>query len=212
MAQDETARTPERSEKADISRQRILEAAAALFREKGYATVNLRDIAARAGMKAGSLYYHFDSKETIVTEILDAGITAVHQEVKAAMADLPANTSGAELLRTGMLTHLRSLFEFNNFTSANVRIYNQVPPQVREANMKARKAYEDLWQKIFRRAADLGALREEINLKSARLMLISSMNASLEWFDPRRGNLNELANSYADVMLGGLLSSHRGSS
>jgi AcrR family transcriptional regulator len=42
---------------------KILDAAAEVFSEQGYAA-RLSDIAERAGMKAGSLYYHFDSRES----------------------------------------------------------------------------------------------------------------------------------------------------
>jgi len=35
--------------------------------------------------------------------------------------------------------------------------------------------------------------------------LIGSLNATLEWFDTKRGNLAELADGYADIMLHGLL-------
>jgi AcrR family transcriptional regulator len=197
--------TLKRSDKADASRARIMNAAAKLFRDKGYAEVNLRDIAAASGMQAGSLYYHFDSKEAIVTEILDAGIEAVHGEVEAAINALPSNSSGAELIQVAIVTHLRSLYEFSHYTSANVRIYSQVPSQVRKANLKARKTYEALWGEILSKAAALGAIRDGIDLKRYRLLLISSMNATLEWFDPRRGNLNEMASDYAAIMLNGLL-------
>ena len=195
-----------KSDKADATHGRILDAAARLFREKGYAAVSLREIAAKAGMQAGSLYYHFDSKEAIVTEILDAGIMVVREEVQAAMLSLPKNASGADIIRMGILTHLRSLFEFNNYTSANVRIYSQVPPQVRKANLKVRRGYEALWESILSGVQAQGAIRQDVDIKSFRLLLISSMNATLDWFDPKRGNLNEFANSYADIMLHGLLS------
>src|SRR5271154_5122899 len=59
--------------KAQITRRLILEAAAALFREKGYAEVSLREIAQAAGMKTGSLYYHFESKESLVEEFPSGG-------------------------------------------------------------------------------------------------------------------------------------------
>ena len=52
--------------KADLTRQRILDAAAHTFLEKGYAATRLSDIATAAGMQAGSIYYHFDSKEQIM--------------------------------------------------------------------------------------------------------------------------------------------------
>ena len=50
------------------TRQHVLDCAARLFRMQGYAATSLRDIAAASGMKPGSLYYHFPSKEMIVID------------------------------------------------------------------------------------------------------------------------------------------------
>lgn len=49
----------------DTSEQ-ILGAALSLFRERGFASATMRDIAARAGVASGLAYYYFDSKEAIV--------------------------------------------------------------------------------------------------------------------------------------------------
>lgn len=200
-----SAAVMKKSEKADASRQRILNAAARLFRSKGYAAVSLREIAGQAGMKAGSLYYHFDSKEQIVGAILDAGIQAVHAEVEAAIEALPETASPQQVIHQGILSHLRSLFEYSHFTSANVRIYGQVPPAVRKANLKVRRAYESFWEELLQAIADRGVFRPDIDLRRLRLLLISSMNATLEWFDPKRESLGELADSYTSMVLHGVL-------
>ena len=70
---------------AGASRKRILDVAAHLFREKGYAGVSLRSIASDADLKAGSIYYHFASKDDLVVEVLDQGIKRVHDAVAAAI-------------------------------------------------------------------------------------------------------------------------------
>lgn len=49
--------------KSQVSRDLILRVAAQLFRQQGYSATTLRQIADKAGMKAGSIYYHFDSKD-----------------------------------------------------------------------------------------------------------------------------------------------------
>ena len=51
---------------ADETRAKILEAALALFRERGFAESTMREIASRAGVASGLAYYYFDSKDAIV--------------------------------------------------------------------------------------------------------------------------------------------------
>jgi AcrR family transcriptional regulator len=53
------------------TRERILEAALALFRERGFAEATMRDIAARAGVATGLAYYYFESKNAIVLAFYD---------------------------------------------------------------------------------------------------------------------------------------------
>ena len=51
-------------------RRELLGTAAEVFAEQGYNATTVRKIADHAGMLAGSLYYHFDSKESMLEEIL----------------------------------------------------------------------------------------------------------------------------------------------
>ncbi|MDE0992119.1 MAG: TetR/AcrR family transcriptional regulator [Rhodospirillales bacterium] len=194
-----------KKDKADISRARILDAAAGLFRQYGYGQVSLRVIAEAAGMKSGSLYYHFASKEAIVVEVLDLGIEMVHQKVDTAICAMSEQASAGELLHAGILNHLQALFAFSDYTSANVRIYGQVPDEVRKANRRVRRRYEALWMSILSRAEESGGLRASVDHDAFKLMLIGSLNATLEWFDPVKDDVQKLADSYTEILLGGLL-------
>ncbi|MGA8257409.1 MAG: TetR/AcrR family transcriptional regulator [Nocardioides sp.] len=51
-------------------REELLAIAASLFARKGFKNTTVRDIAEAAGILSGSLYHHFDSKESMVDEIL----------------------------------------------------------------------------------------------------------------------------------------------
>src|SRR3954451_4366808 len=79
--------------KSERTRQRILDAAAEVLDERGYAEARLTDIAAGAGMQAGSLYYHFSSRDELVGEILRLGIENSWDLVAAAVAGLPRTIS-----------------------------------------------------------------------------------------------------------------------
>ena len=193
------------SEKSEVGRQGILNAAALLFRQHGYSGVSLRAVAQGAGIKAGSIYYHFASKDEIVTEILNAGILAVHTEVIAAVDALPADAPAATVIHAAVHGHLRSLLEHGDYTSANVRIFGQVPEAVRDANLVARRSYETYLDGLLTDLQADGGLRKDIPISRFRLMLIGALNATLEWFDPAKGGVDALADDYADILLNGLL-------
>ena len=67
-------RSEARTRKSEETRERLLDAAAKVFRDKGYAGARLADIAERAGMHTPGVYYYFPSKEDLVEEVLRVGV------------------------------------------------------------------------------------------------------------------------------------------
>ncbi len=187
------------------SRRHVLDCAARLFSREGYAAVSLRAIAAESGMKAGSLYYHFDSKEVIVIEILNTGVKRVHEAVEQAVAALPPGGPATQAIITAIETHLRALHESGDYTSANIRIFGQVPTSIRKAHTATRRSYEALWAELLRRGVDSGELRSDINIANLRAFLLGAMNTSLEWLEPRRGAVARLASDLSTIVLNGAI-------
>ena len=85
------AQSPVPPTKSEATRARILDAAAKIISTKGYAAARLADIASEADTQAGSLYYHFESREALVEEVLDIAIDRVtayvEEQVKRLRAD-----------------------------------------------------------------------------------------------------------------------------
>lgn len=74
-------------------RQATLDAALALFAERGYFGVGLRDIARRAGVREGALYHYFAGKEALLAALLqdlDGAADPVRAAVEAPVTDLRA--------------------------------------------------------------------------------------------------------------------------
>src|SRR5512134_887425 len=71
--------------RADNRLPLVLDAAARLFRERGYAVTSMRDIAAAAGMLAGSLYYHFASKDDLLVAVYAEGVKRIGAAVEQAL-------------------------------------------------------------------------------------------------------------------------------
>jgi len=64
----------------------VLRIAAELFAQKGFRATTVREIADAAGILSGSLYHHFDSKESIGDEVLSSFINDVLADYRAAVA------------------------------------------------------------------------------------------------------------------------------
>ena len=170
--------------KAEKSRAEILIAAARVLRDNGYKATTLRQIADEAEMKAGSVYYHFKSKEAIVDEVLNAGLSDLLTGVSAAVQDFEAPYDHHARIATAIWTHLDFLFKASEFTSANIRSYGMLPNSFRERHRGIRHEYGRLWDRILREAQDDGAIRSDIKIVPLRQVMLGALNWTVEWFDP----------------------------
>src|SRR5688572_31710375 len=86
-------------------REAILGIAAEIFSQKGFQATTVREIADEAGILSGSLYHHFDSKETIVDEVLSTFLDDLIARYRAAL-DTKADprTVLSEMVRIGFGT------------------------------------------------------------------------------------------------------------
>ncbi|WP_306030531.1 TetR/AcrR family transcriptional regulator [Stappia sp. MMSF_3263] len=195
MIETTALRKPTR--KARMARHEILTVAARMMRERGYAETSLRDLAAEVGMKAGSLYYHFSSKEELACEVMRAGVEIVSDAVTQALEE-DANTSPRERLVVALRVHLETLQSASDFASAHIRCYPFVPPAVQAELRGVRRDYDKVWNGII--SAYLGPDADANRIRYLRHALIGALNWSLEWFDPQRDSVAEYAASLARLL------------
>ena len=197
---------PARAEsKALQTRRRILDAAASAFRRDGYAAVTLNDIAALADLKAGSLYYHFDSKEEIVEEVMAIGVEGVAAATREAVRALGAGASPMARLRGAIAGHLKFVLSESDYAVANIRILSQVPEEIRERHLKRQRRYGAFWRELFENAAKAGALRANLDLSVVRMLTLGALNWSVEWYDERgRRGPADVAAHLSTMILEGL--------
>lgn len=192
------------SRKGELSGDRLLEISAALFRERGYASTTMRDIANAAEMKAGSLYYHFQSKDQILDMVLERGISEAIRGFNVAIAELPANAPFQQRLQAVVTAHLRTVVEFGTYTVASRQLLSQVPEGLRKRHLAMRRDYDVLWRSLLDDAAERGEIRPAADYGIVRLFLLGSLNWSSEWLDPRKKPIAELGKIATELFLHGL--------
>lgn len=183
-------------------RRGVLDAAAELFVTHGYEGTTLRKIAAAAGIKAGSIYHHFDSKEALFLAVLRDGMTVMVDAFDRASAETDTDADTSDRLRAHVRAHLGAVFENGPYTTAHVTSFFIAPLAVRDQIVPDRDAYEKQWAGLFR---ELFPDRKPKELRLKRLFLFGSMNSTAEWFDPS-GNvsINQLATTISDHFLNGM--------
>jgi AcrR family transcriptional regulator len=195
--------------KSERTRQRILDAAATVFREHGYSNARLSDIAALAGMQTGSLYYHFDSREHLVAEILRLGIETSWHHVREAVDALPPGATALDRLGAAIRAHTLTVLEISDYASAQARIVGQVPPEVRKGHMVHQRKYGAYWNELIEAAVASGEIRPDIDLFVARMLVLGALNWTAEWYTPQRGaRPSDIADQAVAMLLDGL-ASHR---
>jgi len=172
------------SPKAETKRQKILDSAAKLFSLQGYAQTKLSDIAKEAGTHAGSLYYHFKSKEDLVQDVLGMTMSLLSNAVMAKVNELPETATPSERIAAGIQAHVLHILQRGFYTQAYMKIIDQVPAHVRRAYVMAPRAYGNYWRGLLEGARQAGELRTDLNPTILRLLLLGSITWMLEWYKP----------------------------
>ena len=87
--------TPIRARRAERKRAEILRAGLKVFAEKGFATATMDDIAVELEATKGLVYYHFETKEELLREILEKNeLTAGFESILDGIGDRPLRELG----------------------------------------------------------------------------------------------------------------------
>jgi AcrR family transcriptional regulator len=190
--------------KSEQTRERLLDAAATVFRDKGYAGARLSDIAKRAEMHVPGVYYYFDSKEDLVEEVLRAGVARAFSFVEERVAAVPEGRPALDRLRAAIEGHVLVVLEIGDYTSANIRIFGQLPDEIRKRHLAQQRAYGDLWRGLLEDARAAGELRADLDLSVLRMLILGALNWTVEWFRPGTLSAAEVARNATTMICEGV--------
>ena len=97
-----------KQEQSARSQNALIEAATALFAERGYRETSVQAIAARAGVSRGSIFWHFESKEGLLWAVAARAFEAWETEV---LVPDVGKATGIEAISRALAAHRRFLTE-----------------------------------------------------------------------------------------------------
>lgn len=95
--------------KSEATRQRILDAALGVFRERGFNAATMREIAVAAGVAVGAAYYYFDSKDALVMAFYEQA----QEDMTPSLDAILAKSRTLEQRLRGIIAHKLEYFAPN---------------------------------------------------------------------------------------------------
>lgn len=182
--------------------QEILDAAAAIFQEKGYEATSTQDIADAVGLLKGSLYYYIDSKEDLLFAIIDEAYKGAIQELDRVTA-LPGNT--LQKLRWVVEAHVAYFTANPTKMAVLFREFRSLSEERQRIIAGEGDHYLNEVRDLIRRGQAEGVVAPDIDPRLTSLGISGMVNSLAQWYDPSGpSSPGELALAFARLVVGGL--------
>jgi AcrR family transcriptional regulator len=158
-----------------MSRDRLLAVSARLFAQGGFEATSMRDIAGEAGMLAGSMYYHFPSKNDLIAAVYEAGVAEIGAAVDKAVK---SKREPWARLEAACVAHLRSLLADSAHAAVMTADLRRLEPRLRRRLVSLRDGYE----KRFVALVAALPLPAGIDRSLWRLHLLGALNWTPTWY------------------------------
>lgn len=160
-----------------MSREKLLSASARLFARGGFEATSMRDIAKQAGMLAGSMYYHFPSKNDLIAAVYEAGVAEIGAAVDRAVT---GRQDPWERLEAACIAHLETLLADSAHAAVMTAELRRLDPRLRRRLVVLRDRYE----RRFVELVDALPLAAWTDRTLWRLHLLGALNGTATWYRP----------------------------
>lgn len=179
-------RSERRQEQAAATRQAIVDAARALFVERGYPRTTVADIASAANVAVPTVYASVGPKAAILGELrrqipVRAGVPGDFRAALASMSD-------PDQVISGSVTGIRRLLETSGDLMSAIESAAPFEPAAREAWEEGLAIHRGYWGLVVERLQELGGLKQDLPpTKAADVLSVLSLPATWRTFERDHG-------------------------
>ncbi len=185
-----------------MTRDDILDAATQIFSQKGFHAASMQDIAEAVKLQKASLYHHVNSKQELLTAILDRALDLLIERIEAVKGmPLPPE----QKLREAIRTYLQTMAEHRGLAAVLLLEHRSLDATAAAHHIPRRDRFEQLWRDIIQEGLGAGVFCCNDPAIATR-GLLGVMNWTITWYKPEGMlSIDEIASGFADLFLKGLL-------
>jgi AcrR family transcriptional regulator len=196
----ETDRVPGRRGRPGHSLDTLLDAAVALFNERGYEATSVDEVATRLGVTKSAIYHHVPSKVELLRLALDRALDALF-----AVTQETGATTGPAIDRLEYVVRgsVRVLAAELPFVTLLLRLRGNT--EVERTALQRRREFDRIVTGLVRAAEHEGDVRTDIDPAVISRLLFGTVNSLTEWYRPG-GDLSaeDLADAVVTTTFSGL--------
>jgi AcrR family transcriptional regulator len=185
-----------------MQRVDIIQAAAQIFRQKGYHGTSMKDIADAVHLQKASLYHHVTGKQDILVTILDQALDLLIDDMEQVAY---SNVSPQEKIRAAMRTYVKRLTEDIDLATVLLMEHRSLDDDLRVIHVDRRDRFEALWRGIVQEGIDTGVFRP-VDARLTSFAFLGVLNWLITWYR-QDGSLSgeQIADRFAELLLSGLV-------
>ena len=189
----ETDRVPGRRGRPGHSLDTLLDAAVALFNERGYEATSVDEVATRLGVTKSAIYHHVPSKGELLRLALDRALDALF-----AVTSETGATTGPAIARLEYVVRgsVRVLAAELPYVTLLLRLRGNT--EVERTALQRRREFDRIVAGLVRAAEHEGDVRADVDPAVIRRLLFGTVNSLTEWYRPG-GDLS--ADALADAVV-----------
>ena len=175
-----------------------------LFAQKGYRATTVREIADAAGILSGSLYHHFDSKESIGDEILSSFINEVLADYRGAVASASSPRAVIEQI---VRSTSRTLSQHRAALAMLQNDWSYFSTQPRFAYLpKALREIEQIWITQLELGKQAGLFRADLDAKLTYRLLCDVLWIPAQWRRTSGYTTDQVVGGFLRIVFDGIAS------
>jgi len=185
-----------------MTREDILEAAAQVFRQKGFHGASMADIAGAVNLQKASLYHHVSSKQEILLALLDRALELLFERISAiSTQSIPADKKLRQMIRA----YLQILAENTDLSAVLLFEHRSLERKQHARHVPNRDKFEALWRDVLSEGVKAKLFTCDDPALSTRALL-GIMNWTITWYRPGGAlEIDQIADQYSNLLLNGLL-------